>query len=163
MSAWPDNPVFFEKLSARLAQIIEDLRNRLIDAAEACRRLKALGGQVRSEADIAAEHGLSPVSFAIYELLDGRPEESDATAVLREERPGFQVRIDDPTKEVSRKVEGLLNRHRSVVDWQSNLEVQREMRRDIKRELRPTGDYTEERLEELASQIVELARWRSRR
>ena len=158
-----DNPVFFEKLSARLAQIIEDLRNRLIDAAEACRRLKALGGQVRSEADIAAEHGLSPVSFAIYELLDGRPEESDATAVLREERPGFQVRIDDPTKEVSRKVEGLLNRHRSVVDWQSNLEVQREMRRDIKRELRPTGDYTEERLEELASQIVELARWRSRR
>ena len=158
-----DNPVFFEKLSARLAQIIEDLRNRLIDAAEACRRLKALGGQVRSEADIAAEHGLSPVSFAIYELLDGRPEESDATAVLREERPGFQVRIDDPTKEVSRKVEGLLNRHRSVVDWQSNLEVQREMRRDIKRELRPTGDYTEERLEELASQIVELARWRSGR
>ena len=50
-----------------------------------------------------------------------------------------------------------------MVDWQSNLEVQREMRRDIKRELRPTGDYTEERLDELASRIVELAGRRSGR
>ena len=158
-----DNPVFFEKLSAQLSRIIEDLRKRLIDAAEACRRLEALRRRVRSEADIAAEYGLSPVAFAIYELLDGGPEESDATAALREERPRYQVRIDDPTTEVSRKVEGLLNRHRSVVDWQSNLEVQREMRRDTKRELRPTGDYTEERLEELASQIVDLARRRSGR
>ena len=53
--------------------------------------------------------------------------------------------------------------HRIVVDWQSNLEVQREMRRDIKRELRPMGDYTEERLEELAGRIVELVRRRSGR
>ena len=47
-----------------------------------------------------------------------------------------------------------------VVDWQSNDDVQRLMRRDIKRELRPTGDYTEERLDELANQTVELARRR---
>ena len=67
-----NNPVFFEKLSARLAQIIEDLRNRLIDSAEACRRYAALRHEIRSEAEIAAEHGLSPVSFAIYELLDGQ-------------------------------------------------------------------------------------------
>ena len=44
-----------------------------------------------------------------------------------------------------------------MIDWQSNLEVQREMRRDIKRELRGTGDFTEERLDELAHQIVEAA------
>ena len=41
--------------------------------------------------------------------------------------------------------------------------LQREMRRDIKRELRPMGDYTEERLEELAGRIVELVRRRSGR
>ena len=56
-----DNPVFFERLSAQLARIIEDLRNRLIDSAEACRRLALLRHQAQSEADIAAEHGLSPV------------------------------------------------------------------------------------------------------
>ena len=34
--------------------------------------------------------------------------------------------------------------------------------RIIKRELRPTDDYTEEQLEELANRIVDLARRRSR-
>ena len=50
-----------------------------------------------------------------------------------------------------------------VVDWQSNEEVKRLMRRDIKRELRPSGDYTEDQLEELANWIVELAQRRSGR
>ena len=57
----------------------------------------------------------------------------------------------------------MLDRHRAVVDWQSNLEVQREMRRDIKRHLRDTGKYTEERLDELAGRIVDLARRRGGR
>ena len=48
----------------------------------------------------------------------------------------------------------MVNHHNAVVDWQSNLEVLREMRRDIKRELRPTDDYTEEQLEELTNRIV---------
>ena len=155
-----DNPAFFEKLSEQLSRIIEDLRKRLIDAAEACRRLAALRHQIQSEADIAAEQGLSPVSFAIYGLLDGSPQQPGADTVLREEPPPYRVRFDDGTKETSRRIERLLDRHRAVVDWQSNLEVQREMRRDIKRELRRTGAYTEERLDELANKIVELARWR---
>ena len=66
-------------------------------------------------------------------------------------------------KRAALRVEAALDGHRVVVDWQSNLEVQREMRRDIKRELRPMGDYTEERLEELAGRIVELVRRRSGR
>lgn len=57
-------------------------------------------------------------------------------------------------------MEGVIAQHKVVIDWQSNQEVQREMRRDIKRELRPSGDYTEEQLDELASRIVEMARRR---
>ena len=67
-----DNPVFFEKLSEQLERIIRDLRNQVIDAAEAARREDEVRRQVRAEEDIAAEHGLSPVSFAIFELI--RPE-----------------------------------------------------------------------------------------
>ena len=158
-----DNPVFFEKLSARLAKIIEDLRNRLIDSAEACRRYAAMRREIRSEAEIAAEHGLSPVSFAIYELLDGQPDATGATGEIREEQAPYRTRFDEETKDIARTVEGLLDRHRAVVDWQSNLEVQREMRRDIKRHLRDTGKYTEERLDELAGRIVDLARRRGGR
>ena len=160
-----DNPVFFEKLSAQLARIIEDLRNRLIDSAEACRRLALLRHHAQSEADIAAEHGLSPVSFAIYELLDGRLEEpSTRDRPYGEEQAQYRAQFDEGIPRASRgSVESVVDRHNAVVDWQSNLEVLREMRRDIKRELRPTGDYTEEQLEELANRIVELARRRSER
>ena len=157
-----DNPVFFEKLSAQLARIIEDLRNRLIDSAEACRRLALLRHHAQSEADIAAEHGLSPVSFAIYELLDGRSDEPATDSAIGEEQTPYRAHFDEGIKRVARSVESVVNRHNTVVDWQSNLEVLREMRRDIKRELRPTDDYTEEQLEELANRIVDLARRRSR-
>ena len=157
-----DNPVFFERLSAQLSRIIQDLRNRVIDSAEACRRLEALNHQVKSEADIAAEHGLSPVSFAIYELIEGRPEEVPATS-SREERPMYRTTFDEETKRVARQVESVVVRHSGVVDWQSNEEVKRLMRRDIMRDLRPTGDFTEEQLEQLASRIVELALRRSGR
>ena len=158
-----ENPVFYERLSQRLERIIADLRDRLIETAEACRRMAALRHQARSEADIAAEQGLSPVSFAIYELLDGHSEEPIPTTAAREERRPYRTEFDEETKRVARKVESVVNSHNAVVDWQSNLEVQRQMRRDVKRELRPTGDYTEEQLEELANRIVELARLRSAR
>ena len=157
-----ENPVFFERLSTQLSRIIQDLRNRVIDSAEACQRMAAVSHQVKSEADIAAEHGLSPISFAIYELIEGRSEDAPATSV-REERALYSGTFDEETKRVARQVESVVVHHSGVVDWQSNEEVKRLMRRDIKRELRPTGDYTEDQLEELASRIVELALRRSGR
>ena len=157
------NPVFFEKLSEQLSRIIEDLRNRVIDSAEACRRYAAIRQLIRSEADIAAEHGMSPVSFAIYELLDEPANEPESPTQVREEQAPYRTQLDEQTKSVALKVEAVVAQHTGVVDWQSNDEVKRLMRRDIKRELRPTGDYTEEELEELANRIVELAQRRSGR
>ena len=163
------NPAFFEKLSEQLERIIEELRQRLIDAAEACRRMAELRRQIQGESDIAAEHGLSPVSFAVYELLAGPgaggsssdSESPTAGNYVRESAGAYRIAPDDELTAVARRVERVIRHHSVVIDWSSNLEVQREMRRDIKRELRGTGDLTEERLDELAHQIVEVARRRS--
>ena len=155
------NPVFFEKLSEQLERIIQDLRNRVIDSAEACKLYAAIRRVIRSEADIAAEHGLTPVSFAIYELLDGKPAEEAPSDQVHEEELPYRTQFDEGTKDVAIKVELVVKRHSDIVDWQANDEVKRLMRRDIKRELRPTGDYTEEQLEDLANRIVELASRRS--
>ena len=157
------NPAFFEKLSEQLARIIQDLRNRLIDSAEACRRYAEIRQMIRSEAEIAAEHGLTPVSFAIYELLDGRSDETVSPTQVREKPAPYRTQFDEQTKDVALKVESVIVHHSVVVDWQSNEEIKRLMRRDIKRELRPTGDFTEEQLEELANRIVKLAQRRSER
>ncbi len=144
-----DNPVFFEKLSEQLERIIRDLRNQVIDAAEAARREDEVRRQFRAEEDIAAEHGLSPVSFAIFELI--RTGDGDAA-------PGAWAEQD--LKDAALALEGVIRQHASVVEWQSNPDVQRLMRRDIKRELRPSGNYGEPQLDELANRIVELAQHR---
>ncbi len=151
------NPVFYEKLSEQLERIIQDLRNRVIDSAEACKLYAAIRRVIRSEADIAAEHGLSPVSFAIYELLDGKPSEEAAGGQVHEGDIPYRTEFDEGTKDVALKVESVVKLHSGIVDWQTNDEVRRLMRRDTKRALRRTDDYTEEQLDELANRIVELA------
>ena len=154
------NPAFYEKLSEQLARIIEDLRKQLIDSAEACKRFSLVLKIIRSEAEIAAEHGLSPVSFAIYELLDEDPAKVSPGSV-GEEQAHYRTHFDEETKGVARKVESIIAPHTGVVDWQSNDEIKRLMRRDIKREIRPAEDYTEEQLDALAERIVALAIRRS--
>ena len=153
-----ENPVFYERLSQRLARIIEDLRNRLIDTAETCRRMVALRHDAQRVSDITAQHGMTTVAYAIYQLLDNFPPTQSPKAAVSEEPGRYRTEIDAESRKVSEKVEGVIVRHKNVIDWQTNLDVQREMRRDIKRELRPTGDYTEEQLDELANRMVELAR-----
>ena len=149
-----ENPAFYERLSKQLERIIRELRDQLIDAAEACRRMAELRSQVRSEAEIAAEHGLSPVSYAVYGLLAPDPPAAEGDAAYR-------TQLDAELTAIARQVAAAIDRHSDVIDWTSNLEAQRQMRRDIKRELRDTGDYTEERLDELAHRIVEAARRRA--
>ena len=145
-----DNPAFFEKLSEQLERIIRDLRDHVIDSAEAMRQADLLKRQLHTEEDVAAEHGLSPVSFAIFELI--RTRDGDTA-------PGAWSEQD--VKSAALALEGVIKQHAGVVEWQSNPDVQRLMRRDIKRKLRPSGgDYTEVQLDELANQIVELAQRR---
>ena len=153
-----ENPAFYERLSERLARIIEDLRNRLIETAEACRRMAALRHDVQRIADVAAQHGMTTVSYAIYQLLEDFPAGQSLESTVEEGQSEYRTEIAEGTKKISEKVENVIAHHKDVIDWQTNLDVQREMRRDIKRELRPTGDYTEEQLDELANRIVELAR-----
>ena len=47
-----------------------------------------------------------------------------------------------------------------MIEWQTNDDVQRQMRRDVKGRLRVTGLYDEARMDELANLIVQVAKSR---
>ena len=64
---------------------------------------------------------------------------------------------------VAQRIESVVRRYQAIVDWQNRDDVLRAMRRDIKRELRSTGDLTEDELDEKTRRIVEVARRRSTR
>jgi type I restriction enzyme R subunit len=158
---YDENPAFYSKLSEALQKIIDDMRNQLIDAAEACKRLAGLKEKTLGLSDIAAQQGLSETSLAVYELIEralNPSEEAAAGNTLREEHAPYRGSLDPALKAAAQAIEAVMKRGREIVDWQSNEDVLRMMRRDIKRELRAAGDLSEEQLNELVSSMVEIAR-----
>ena len=160
-----ENPAFYERLSEVLERIIRELRARLIDAAEGRKRMRPIRAEIAREEAIAAEQGLTPVSFAVYGILAsgaaGGAVAGGAPRMLREEAAEYRGAFDEGLKDVARDIDAILQEHRGIVDWRENLDVQREMRRDIKRLLRKAG-RDEEELDELARRVVEVARRRPR-
>ena len=159
-----ENPAFYERLSEALERIIRELRAKLIDAAEGCKRLAVLRDEVTREAAIAAEHGLTPVSFAVYGLLasggGARAVLADGDRGVADGGTGYETEFDGRLTGVAREIEAVIDQHRSIIDWRENLEVQRELGRDIKHRLRDAGRYAEDELDELVRQVVETARSR---
>lgn len=111
---------------------------------------------------LAARHGLNEMSLAVYELVDrarGTASEEPAPAGgLREERSSYDADFDPGIREVATKVGAVMEWGRSIVDWQDNDEVQRQMRRDIKRELPRVAGLGENQLNELVGGMIEIAR-----
>ena len=153
------NPVFYERLSQRLARIIEQMRSQLIDAAEAYRQMAVLQLEVHGEATLAARHGLSPVSLAIYEILQEPSGDEEEERQVRQDAGSYVIDMDDSLRDVALKVEEVLNGH-AVIEWQTNDDVQRQMRRDVKGSLRAIGTYSESQMDELANLIVQVAKSR---
>ena len=155
------NPAFYERLSVQLERIIADLRNQVIDAAEAIRQMAPLRIDMGREEGAASDLGLSPLAYAVYGLLAG-PEEAEAEEAGVLEVPAtYSATIDETLKATALQVESVLNEHTVVVDWRANEEVLRMMRRDLKRDLRGAWGGTEEQLDNLANRIVDVARRRS--
>ena len=153
------NPVFYERLSQRLARIMEQMRSQLIDAAEAYRQMAVLQKEVHGEASIAARHGLPPMSLAIYGILHDPSSVGEEERLVRQDLGSYVVDVDTEMQEVALKVEKVLNGH-AVIEWQANDDVQRQMRRDVKGNLRSTGLYSETQMDELATLIVQVAKSR---
>ena len=155
-----ENPTFYEKLSEALQKIIDDMRQQLIDAAEACKRLAGLRAETLRLGDLAAQEGLSETSLAVYELIDRalNSEAEEGGGVLREEPAPYLAAIETELKSVALRIEDVMRRGQAIVDWQRNEDVLRMMRRDIKRELRGAGELSEDQLNELVSSMVEIAR-----
>ena len=153
------NPVFYERLSQRLARIIEQMRAQLIDAAEAYRQMAVLQKEVHGEATIAARHGLSPVSLAIYEILQEPSGVGEEERYARQDAGSYVIDMDTGMRDVALKVEEVLSGH-AVIEWHTNEDVQRQMRRDVKGSLRATGLYDEAQMDELANLIVQVAKSR---
>lgn len=141
-----EDPAFYISLRERLEQLIEDRKAKRIDAAQQLKLFEALTGAMRGRADTAAKRGLSEAGFAVYGLLKD-PKDS---------------KVDESKTELASLIMEQLEPQLGIVDWIHKDDVQREMRRVIKRQLRAAG-YAPEKADAVAGSIVELLKRRNGR
>ena len=150
-----ENPIFYQTLRQRLEQILADRKLERISSAEELKRLRSLAQELRSVSNIAQSMGLTETSFAIYELLLQEPGANDALRVA--ESPAiYHTEIDEPKRELAALIDDDLRRL-AVIDWRTKDDVQREMRRQIKRQLRAAGTDGD-RLDAVTSTVLDVAR-----
>lgn len=135
-----ENPVFYRSLRERLEALIEARRRAQIDAAEQLRLFGMLREEMLGAARKAESLGMTEEQFAFAGLFDG--------AIPVEQAKDLAGAVIDALKPLA------------VIDWQSKEDVQREMRRQVKRLLRVAG--IRGAIEETTNAVIDLARMRLR-
>lgn len=147
-----ENPVFYQSLRDRLEQIVADRKAKRIDAAEQLKLFEAIKADLRGHAGAAERIGLSETGFAVYGLLVDPPTGTKAG----EPRASYGTpTVDESKKALAEVLIEQLAPQIAIVDWQSKDDVQREMRRLIKRQLR-AGGYAADKIDPLAESVVGL-------
>ena len=141
-----EDPEFYTSLKERLEKIIKMYRQERIDLANKIKELKALVADVKSRPDIARTMGLNSAEMAFYNICK---REMKQVGMINDRE---LVRV---TYEILEKIEPLIN----IVDWTRKSETQRKIRQKIKKKLREKNpDYTREELNQLAVELVNLAK-----
>jgi type I restriction enzyme, R subunit len=133
-----ENPMLYSSLRERLEKIIASRREKRSSASEQVSELLDLVAKIRNTPQSrATQLGLSANSEALYGVL----EQKDFASV-----------------ELARTLEQTLQ-NLIVIEWQDKEDVQREMRRQIGRNLRAAG-VAAEQMKALTDQIIDVARAR---
>ena len=153
-----EDPAYYLSLRQRLEEIIEDRKARRIDAAKQLELLQILVKDIKGPTEQAGKLGLSPTGFAIYGLLlADRPAVPGTDA-----KTSHDAKPEPATIALSTLLEEAVAPHVGIVDWVSREDVQKDMRRLVKRQLR-AAYVPEDKLDVIAEQVVDLLKRRQGR
>ena len=138
------DPAFYGSLKERLERIIEEYRRERKDEAKLLLDLMELGKEDKKRESFARSIGLDNIEeLSFYGLL--LPFQKPMFSESEEDHVAFTKRIIQAIKE------------KRVIDWTEKEDIQREMRREVKRLLRAKG-CEEDNVEPLTREILNLAR-----
>lgn len=148
-----EDPAFYSSLRERLEQIVADYKAKRVDAAQQLKLFEVLTNELRGRSEAAEAIGLSPTGLAIYGLIAPR------TASRAAEGSPIYGQPEEAKVALASILEEQLEPHVTIVDWQAKDDVQREMRRTIRRQLKAAA-LPADRVDALAESIVELMKRR---
>lgn len=136
-----ENPVFYTSLREKLEKLIALRKEKRIETVQLVLELKGLINELRNYSSAAKKLGLTEVEYAFYQLLG-------------QELGGTE---DDSLIDLTRIIVEDVARLAEVVEWTQKEDMQREMRRRIKRQLR-ASKCPPDKLESLPQKILDLAK-----
>lgn len=149
-----EDPAFYTSLRQRLEKLIAERKAKRIDAAEQLKLFEVLRQDLRGRGQAASSLGLSETSLAIYGLLAPKQHRAAEAKGAR-----FDVGVDEPRKELATLLEEQLEPQVSLVDWVHKDDIQREMRRLIRRQL-TAAKYPTATIEPVIESIVDVMKSR---
>ena len=159
-----ENPAFFTSLRERLEQLIADWKAKRIDAAQQLTLFEALTKDLKGPAGAAERLGLTETGFAIYGILRGPAQlrVADPNRASYGAHEPYATPVDEAKTELASLLEEQLAPQVAIVDWTNKDDVQREMRKVIKRQLR-AASYAKETIDATADGVVDVLKRRSGR
>tara|TARA_A100001391_G_scaffold160612_2_gene119309 strand:- start:232 stop:711 length:480 start_codon:yes stop_codon:yes gene_type:complete len=143
-----EDPALYESVRDRLERIIREREEQRIDDAEEFRLLLGIRDEMRSHGHVSVKDlGIRDAAAPFFGIIRNSIGANSENAAS-----------DQSIAEIAETVLTLLERE-AVIDWRQKEDVQREMRRQVKRELRLRG-VSSELLESIVTSIVDLARVR---
>lgn len=137
-----------------MEKLIEDRKAKRIDAAQQPKLFEALRQELRGHSAATDDIGLSETGFAIYGLMA-----EPVPIGLAEPKGAAYRKVNEAEKELASILEEQLEPQVGIVDWIQKDDVQKEMRKRIKRQLRAAG-YGDDKLDPVAESIVDLMKRR---
>jgi type I restriction enzyme, R subunit len=150
-----ENPAFYTSLKEQLERIIEDRKASRIEQAKQLELLKSLIVDLKNEAGAAEKLGLSENGFAIFGVLAKGPE---ATGDKVSETVASWG-TDDSRKELASLIEEAVEPFIDLVDWIHKADIERQLRQQVKRQLR-AAQCPSDRIEPVTASVVDLLKAR---
>lgn len=138
-----EDPVFYGSLEQKIVEIVEDYRAERITDVKRLKRFSQVREQMREGQSESAETlGLNAESYAVYGLIERK---MGGDSLEQSEIVDLADSVYDTLK------------NEAVLDWAKKEDVQREMRRKVKRQLR-LAKCPKENIEALTAEIMDWAR-----
>lgn len=145
----PEDPVFYGSLKKQLQAALEDHRKKRIDDAQLLLRLMPLREQELRKEAFAKSLGLSSqTEFAFFNMVGEMKKKLGLS-----EKDGQVALTKDIISTLEQKI---------VTGWAEREDIQKEMRREVKRLLRKKG-CAEDDLPHIVAELMELAQQRLRK
>ncbi|MDQ0160020.1 type I restriction endonuclease subunit R [Alkalibacillus salilacus] len=135
-----ENPVKYTSIKERLEELIEKRKERQMTIEELLEELHAFREELINMDEESQQYGLaSPEQLPFYQLLEQElPSEAEQESV----------------KDLTEIVTEIIQDH-AVIDWTDKEDVKREMRKVLKKHLRPTA-IPNGQVESIARRLIEL-------